>query len=141
MIGLDARYNLKGLQLRGQLYRINLSNTSQYNHFTADDEGSLNDLGSRMTGYYVEAGYNVFRHLEKTKTELIPFVRLEGYDTHAEVSGEITRKESYKNRVITSGLTLRLARGAVLKTDLQMVKPDGADRYSKVFSMGVGVMF
>jgi hypothetical protein len=140
MIGLDARYNLKGLQLRGQLYRMNLSNTSQYNHFTAD-KGSLNDLGSRMTGYYIEAGYNVFRHLEKTKTELIPFVRLEGYDTHAEVSGEITRKESYKNRVITSGLTLRLAQGAVLKTDLQMVKPEGADSYSKVFSMGVGVMF
>ncbi|MEN6453901.1 MAG: hypothetical protein ABFD10_06555 [Prolixibacteraceae bacterium] len=140
MVGLDARYNLKGLQLRGQLYRTNLSNTSQYNHFTAD-KGSLNDLGSRMTGYYIEAGYNVFRHLEKTKTELIPFVRLEGYDTHAEVSGEITRKESYKNRVITSGLTLRLAQGAVLKTDLQMVKPEGADSYSKVFSMGVGVMF
>jgi len=140
MIGLDARYNLKGLQLRGQLYRVNLSNTSAYNHFTAND-GSLNDLGSRMSGYYIEAGYNLFRHLEKTKTELIPFLRLEGYDTHAEVSGEIIRKESYKNCVITSGLTLRLAQGAVLKTDLQMVKPDGADRYSKVFSMGVGVMF
>ncbi|MDP2889325.1 MAG: hypothetical protein Q8P34_10245, partial [Bacteroidota bacterium] len=34
MIGVDARYTLKGLQLRGQLYRVGLSNTDQYNQFT-----------------------------------------------------------------------------------------------------------
>jgi len=83
----------------------------------------------------------VFRHFEKVKTELIPFVRLEGYDTHAEVPSNITKNKSYKNAVITSGLTLKLAQGAVLKTDMQWVKPDGADNYTKVFSAGLGVMF
>jgi hypothetical protein len=94
-----------------------------------------------MTGYYVEAGYNVFRHFEKVKTELIPFVRLEGYDTHADVASNITRNESYKNSVVTAGLTLKLAQGAVLKTDMQWVKPDGASSSTKVFSAGLGVMF
>ena len=141
MIGLDARYNVKGLQLRGQLYQMGLSNTDQYNKFTKKADGSLNDLGSSMTGFYVEAGYNVFRHFEKVSTELIPFVRLEGYDTHAKVESNITRKAAYKNSVITSGLTLKLAQGAVLKTDVQWVKPEGADSYSKVFSAGLGVMF
>ena len=141
MIGLDARYTLKGLQLRGQFYRVSLSNADQYNKFTGKKGGPLNDLGSAMTGYYVEAGYNVFRTFENTKTELVPFVRLEGYDTHAEVPTNITRNKSYKNAVVTTGLTLKLAQGAVLKTDLQFVKPDGASSYNKVFSAGLGVMF
>jgi hypothetical protein len=141
MIGLDARYNVKGLQLRGQFYQMGLSNTDQYNKFTSKAGGQLNDLGSSMTGFYVEAGYNFFRHFEKVNTELIPFVRLEGYDTHAKVESNITRKAAYKNSVITSGLTLKLAQGAVLKADVQWVKPEGADSYSKVFSAGLGVMF
>lgn len=141
MIGVDARYNLKGLQLRGQLYQVGLSNTGQYNQFTGKKGGPLNDLGSGMSGYYVEAGYNVFRSFEKTKTELIPFIRFEGYDTHAKVESNITRNKTYKNTVITGGLTFKLAQGAVLKTDMQWVKPDGADQYSKVFSAGLGVMF
>ncbi|OFX58651.1 MAG: hypothetical protein A2066_06370 [Bacteroidetes bacterium GWB2_41_8] len=141
MIGLDARYNIKGLQLRGQFYQMGLSNADQYNKFTGKKGGPLNDLGSSMTGYYIEAGYNVFRHLEKVNTELVPFVRLEGYDTHASVPSNISRNNSYKNSVITTGLTLKLAQGAVLKADLQYVKPDGAESYSKVFSTGLGVMF
>ncbi|MBL7968271.1 MAG: hypothetical protein JNK09_14810 [Prolixibacteraceae bacterium] len=141
MIGLDARYNLKGLQLRGQFYSASLSNADQYNRFTGKNKTTPNDLGSLMTGYYVEAGYNIFRHLEKGNTELIPFIRFEGYDTHAGVPSNIARNKSYKNAVITSGLTLKLAQGAVLKTDMQWVKPDGADSYTKVFSAGLGVMF
>jgi hypothetical protein len=141
MIGLDARYNLKGFQLRGQFYSVSLSNTDEYNRFTGKNKTTPNDLGSLMTGYYVEAGYNIFRHLEKVNSELIPFVRFEGYDTHAEVPSNITRNQSYKNAVITSGLTLKLAQGAVLKTEMQWVKPDGADSYTKVFSAGLGVMF
>jgi len=141
MIGLDARYTLKGLQLRGQFYQVGLSNADQYNKFTGKKGGPLNDLGSSMTGYYLEAGYNVFRHLEKVNTELVPFVRIEGYDTHAGVPSNISRNNTYKNSVITTGLTLKLAQGAVLKADLQFVKPDGADSYSKVFSTGLGIMF
>ena len=141
MIGVDARYSIKGLQLRGQLYQVGLSNTAQYNLFTGKKGGPLNDLGSSMSGYYIEAGYNVFRSIESINTELIPFVRFEGYDTHAEVPANIVKNRSYKNTAITTGLTFKLAQGAVLKADLQFVKPDGSDSYSKVFSTGLGVMF
>ena len=141
MLGLDARYTLKGLQLRGQYYLTGLSNSDQYNRFTGKNKTTPNDLGSSMTGYYVEAGYNVFRHFQKVNTELIPFVRLEGYDTHSEVPSNITKNKSYKNAVITTGLTFKLAPGAVLKTDMQWVKADGASSSTKVFSAGLGVMF
>jgi len=141
MFGLDARYSIKGLQLRGQLYRVGLSNTEQYNRFTHTSGGALNDLGSVMTGYYVEAGYNVFRSYENLKTELVPFIRIEGYDTQAEVANNINRVEAYKNSIITTGLTFKLAQGAVLKADLQFIKPSGSSSTSKVFNAGFGVMF
>lgn len=141
MLGLDARYTRKGLQLRGQIYRVGLSNADAYNKFTGKKGGPLNDLGSSMSGYYAEAGYNIFRHFEKINTELIPFIRFEGFDTHAGVPANITRNKTYKNSAITTGISLKLAQGAVLKTDMQWVKPEGAASYSKVFSAGLGVMF
>lgn len=141
MLGLDARYNRKGLQLRGQLYQVAVSNSEAYNKFTRKTGGALNDVGSAMSGYYVEAGYDVFRPFEKLESELIPFVRIEGYNTHAKVGSNISENKSYKNSVITTGLTLKLAQGAVLKTDLQFVKSDADQKYAKVFSAGLGVMF
>jgi hypothetical protein len=140
MVGVDARYSMKGFELRGQYYLVGLSNTGPYNQFTASEEGP-NDLGSRMSGYYLEAGYNVFRLLRGVGTELVPFVRFEQYDTHAAVEDGITWNEGYNNTIITTGLSWRMAPGAVLKADMQFVKPQSADNYSQVFSAGLGFMF
>ncbi len=135
MLGADARYNLGGLQLRGQLYMTSISNTEQYNTLTKKD------LGSAMMGYYVEAGYNVFRFLNNEKTELIPFLRYENYNTHFQTAGAVVKQAKYNNNVITTGLTYKLAKGVVLKSDVQFVKSEAASEYSTVFNAGVGVMF
>lgn len=140
MVGVDARYNLGGLQMRGQLYYTAIGNTEQYNKFTAKS-GVNNDLGSAMSGYYVEAGYNVLKFASNTKTELIPFVRYENYNTHEATAGTLSKNKAYNNNVITSGLTCKLAKGVVVKADLQFVKSEAAAEYSKVFNAGVGVMF
>jgi hypothetical protein len=140
MLGLDARYSMKGLQLRGQYYYTQLSNTYQYNVFTASD-GKLNDLGSSMFGYYVEAAYNVFRHLKNTQTELIPFVRYEAYNTQNTVEEEIIANKAHNNTLITTGLTWKLAKGAVLKADMQFLKSEADSKYAQVFNAGFGVMF
>jgi len=140
MLGLDARYTNGGLQMRGQLYFTNISNTEQYNSFTATD-GVNNDLGSAMVGYYVEAGYNVFKFIDNTNTELIPFLRYESYNTHFATSGELIKNKAYNNHAITTGVSYKLAKGAVLKTDMQFVKSDAASEYSTIFNAGIGVMF
>lgn len=140
MVGIDARYSIKGFQFQGQYYMTNLSNTLQYNQFSAA-EGQPNDLGSRMTGYYAEAGYNVFRLLNNVGTELVPFVRYEVYNTHDAVEEGIVQNDSYNNTIITTGLTWRLAKGAVLKADMQFVKPASKDEFGTVFNAGFGVMF
>jgi hypothetical protein len=140
MVGVDARYTLGGLQMRGQLYYTSIGNTEQYNKFTAKS-GVNNDLGSAMSGYYVEAGYNVLIFASSSKTELVPFVRYENYNTHEATAGTLAKNKAYNNNVITSGLTCKLAKGVVVKADMQFVKSKAAAEYSKVFNVGVGVMF
>ena len=140
MFGLDARYSLKGLQLRGQLYYSSLSNSDEYNEFTAATNGSLNDLGSAMIGYYVEAGYNVLRTVNTDK-QLVPFVRYEFLNTHSSVENNISKNPSYEKTAITAGLTLALTKGAVIKTDIQLLKNAATDKYAKTFNAGIGVMF
>jgi hypothetical protein len=140
MIGVDVRYTKKGFQGKLQIYYTSLANTDQYNAFTGVD-GIKNNLGNSMSGYYIEAGYNVFRPVSGLKTELIPFIRYEGYDTHFTISDELVRNNSYNNTIITSGLSLKLTSGAVLKADMQFLKNKSTADFSKVFSAGIAVMF
>jgi len=140
MLGFDARYNKSGLQFRGQFYYSSLSNSAQYNEFTAPDNNTPNDLGSSMIGYYVEAGYNILRTFQTNK-QLIPFVRYEFLNTHNSVKNNISKNSSYEKNIVTTGLTLKLIKGAVVKADLQFVKSGADDKYSKIFNAGIGVIF
>ena len=141
MIGFDVRYSIKGLQLKGQYYYTGLSNTRNYNFFTANEDGTPNNLGSSMTGFYFEAAYNIFRPFIKIKTGLIPFIRYEAYNTQNSVAEGITVNNEYNNILITTGLTWRMAKGAVLKADMQFLKSAADSRYTTVFNTGFGVMF
>ncbi len=140
MIGLDTRYSLGGLQLRGQLYYAGLSNTAQYNEFTSTESGEFNDLGSALSGYYVEAGYNVLRSME-TEKQLVPFVRYEQLNTQANTVEMVTVNPAYNKTVITTGLTLSLTSGAVVKTDVQLIRSGNTGGFSPTFNTGIGVMF
>jgi hypothetical protein len=140
MLGFDARYNHKGIKLTGQFYYTSISNTDQYNTFSAKS-GKPNDLGSGMIGYYAEIGYNVFKPIKSIRIELMPFVRYEAYDTHHKVQSPVVRNSGYYNTVITTGLTYVLVKGAVVKADIQFFKSDAEEEYNKVFNAGFGIMF
>lgn len=140
MLGADARYHTRGLELRGQVYYTSISNNEQYNVFTKTGS-SKNDLGKSMVGYYAEAGYNVFKALSKIEQELIPFLRYEFYDMHNSVESEISKNLNYKNTIVTAGLTLKLNQKAVIKTDVQFTKSAATENYNKTFNAGIGVMF
>ncbi len=140
MVGLDLRYKLKGLQFRGQLYYSSLSNSAQYNIFTADADGTLNDVGSSMLGYYAEIGYDVLRSFE-TKKQLVPFVRYEYLNTHNSVENNIVKNGGYEKNIITTGLTFAITRGVVSKADMQFIKSGNDNTYAKTVNFGIGVMF
>ena len=135
MIGFDARYNRRGLELRGQYIFADLGNTDQYNAFTG------NDLGGALQGYYVEAGYNVLSFFDKKSDQLVPFVRYENYNTHQKTDGGLEKNDAYNVSEITTGIGWRIGNGAVLKADVQFIKTAAADKARKQFNMGVGVWF
>lgn len=129
-----------GFQLRGQFYYTNLSNSEQYNAYTAKADGTLNDVGSSMIGYYAEVGYNVLRSINTDK-QLVPFVRYEFLNTQNSVENNIVKNIGYKKNAVTTGLTLTLTKGAVVKADMQFVKSGNDNKFAKTLNLGVGVMF
>ncbi len=138
MIGADARYSRNGWNVAAQLYYTGLSNTEEYNEFTADKGGG--NLGSSMFGYYFDLGYDVLRNTDRPE-QLIPFVRYSNFDTHRSVPANITRNDAYQRDIITTGLSLYLDKGAVLKADMQFIKDGASGEYSTIFNAGFGVMF
>ncbi len=140
MFGLDANYQRKGFQLRVQTYYTSLSNTKQYNYFTSSD-GSPNNLGNSMYGYYIETGYNVFQEFEKIKSELITFVRYSAYDTQYTVAEGINKNPSYDIQVITAGLGWKPISAVAVKADIQFLKSRSDKNYNKVFNAGIAVWF
>jgi len=135
MVGLDLRYQLKGLALRGQLIYSSLDNTTAYNQKLSSD------LGSEMIGYYAEVAYDVFSLTDKFKSQLIPFVRYEVYDTHSKVEDNIVKNDAYYNTFITAGISWKITPKVVVKSDYQFYKSNSDNEYSQMFNAGIGLMF
>ena len=139
MIGIDARYNQGALELRGQYIIANLSNTDQYNDITGKD------LGSKLSGYYAEVGYNlmdgIIPFIESETEELIAFARYENYNTHAAVAEGVTINDAYNRTDITIGLGFKVAQGAMFKADYQIKSNAGSDDKSGQFNFGTAIWF
>jgi len=134
MIGVDARYTAGALQFRGQYIVANLSNTDQYNAITTKD------LGSKLTGYYTEAGYNLLDGKSDTE-ELIAFARYENYNTHEEVAKGLTINKDYNRTEITIGLGFKVAQGAMFKVDYQIKSNAGSNEKIEQFNFGTAIWF
>lgn len=140
MAGIDLRITKAAFRAKAQAYYTAISNTKAYNLFTAKN-GITNDLGSAMLGYYIEVGYNVFKHLSDLNQELTPFVRYETYDMHYKTTGSLAKNNLYNNQNVLIGIQYYPIKGVVFKADMQWSKSKAADNYSKVMNAGVGIMF
>lgn len=140
MLGFDTRYRMQAFEFRGQVYYTALGNTLQYNKFTSSG-GKGNDLGKAMAGFYAEAAFNLLSFAGQCKSELLPFVRYEYMNTHHQVDSNTAKNDKYESKIITTGITYRLNRNAVIKSDLQFIKTAADSEFSKTANFGVGVMF
>lgn len=132
MIGFDARYNYKRFKAAGQYITTSISGTEDFNTLYNSD------LGSKLNGWYLEAGYNV---LSTTKEEkLSPFFRYEQWDTHADTEN-FTANDAYNRQIMTFGVNYEVAAGAVFKVDYQ-IKDDKTDNdLNNQFNAGIAIWF
>lgn len=135
MFGADARYNTAGFSIRAQVNYGWVSNSAAYNEFTGSD------LGSALSGWYAELAYNVLESFEQKNSELIPFVRLEQYNTHASVAEGVTINPALNRTDLTFGLGWKMAKGAMLKLDYQRFSNKGTDDDRNQVNAGVAVWF
>jgi hypothetical protein len=135
MLGVDARYALGGLGLRGQANLGVVSNSARYNEFTGSD------LGRTIGGWYLEVSYNLLHGIERYESELIPFVRFEQYSTHLSTEDPLIQNPDYQRSDLTIGLGWKIAAGAMFKTDFQWFADKGTGDTRNQFNAGVAVWF
>lgn len=140
MIGVDLRYQKRGLQLKGQWYYGHISNTEQYNFFGVK-AGEVNDVGKTMGGFYAEAAYDIFRLIKKTAGQLNLFARYTSFDTQRSTVSGVVKNPAYEIQAITTGLVWKISRGVAAKSDIQFYKTKTDNKYNKTFNAGVALWF
>ena len=93
-----------------------------------------------MLGYYIEAGYNIFHHVNLRFEKLVPFLRFEKYNTHHSVPENVNGNPAYDRTDLTAGLGFWITEGAVVKADYQWFF-NASNLQAGQFNMGMGFMF
>gem|GEM_PF-6599109 len=135
MVEVDARYRKRAFQARAQWVYTHLSNTNEYNAFTGTD------LGSRMTGYFVEAGYDLLGMNKQVPEQLILFGRYEKYNTHSKVYEGLQVNAQYDRTDLTFGLTFKPSENTAFKADYQHFSNALPESGKNQLNLGVGVWF
>lgn len=109
-----ADYKLGALELRGLAASAALDHVPELN--AAKGLTGANSVGTRLEGYYLQAGYDV---LAGQDSAFIPFVRWEQIDTQADVPAGFSRSEANKAKIMTYGFSYKPLDQIVVKVDYQ----------------------
>jgi hypothetical protein len=136
VLAADARFDRGPLMVRGVVATVAVRDAQAIN--TAYGTA----VGRRISGGYVEAGYNLLRSLAPASSQrLIAFARHERFDTHAAVPAGTTRDPSLGRYVSTLGLTYKPTWNTAFKADYQLLRNRAGAGEGDVVSLGVGYQF
>ncbi|MGK3962164.1 hypothetical protein WMF38_54800 [Sorangium sp. So ce118] len=141
---LDARWRRSGLEARALFAEWHLPEARAL-MVSFNESGAPNfidptsPVGARIRGGYVEAAFDVLRPLGLGH-ELLPFARLEAYDTQSAVPEGYAANASYDVRELTLGASYRPTQGVVVKADYQL--RDRALGFDQTqLNLGLGFMY
>lgn len=140
---LDARFRRHGIEWKALVAAFHMPEAGALMR-TFDAEGKAlfsgdDPVPTRVVGAYVEAGYDVLYRLG-TSHQLVPFARVEAYNTQSAVPDGFTANPTYAIREYTFGLSYRPIREVVLKGDYQLRNRKAGPDESQV-NVGVGFMY
>jgi hypothetical protein len=136
LISADARYDIGPFMFRGVFANISISDADAIAQVYGEQ------LGSRITGGYVEGAYDILSALApSTAQRLNAFLRYEHYNTQAAVPAGVVRDESLARRITTFGLSYKPVYNVVFKGDYQLQRNQAGVGESDLMSLGVGYQF
>jgi hypothetical protein len=145
---LDARIRRSGLECKLLYTEWHMPDAGSLMYAYTDPSGTNGSLlvqnraqppPTVLRGGYVEAGYDVL-HPAHLSHQLIPFVRVEAYDTQAAVPQGFTAAGAFDIREVTMGASYRPIREVVVKADYMLRHPrSGPDENQANF--GIGFMY
>ncbi len=132
----DARYEVAAFMVRGEVANISVGDAQ------AIDARYGAAVGSRITGSYLEAAYNLLSALAPASSQrLHAFARHERTDTQASVPAGVTKQAALARRITTVGLTYKPTWNTVFKGDYQFVRNQAGVGEHDVLRFGVGYQF
>jgi len=136
-IAADWRVRRKGFESRAVIAYFHVSDTNALRTILPDETVVVSDVGSDLFGVYGELGYNVIYSVD-TVMELVPFVRLDYFDTTFKESDPAYDRPAFL--VPTVGLSYRPIQQVVFKFDYQAVRASSGPHENR-WNVGVGWMF
>jgi hypothetical protein len=120
--GLEARAVYVGLFLpnAGDLLQTRRADGSAFFPSSKVDGITGGAVPTRLQGVYLEVAYDVFRPFHFTTHQLLPFVRVEFYDTQEGVPDGFDRNAFFTVREATFGLSYRPIQQVVVKAEAQL---------------------
>jgi hypothetical protein len=140
----DARVRHAGLEARAVFALFSVGDTAQLRQARGADGNNLAiDAGAKLWGAYGELAYDLLHLVGGTEQQLLPFVRVERYDTMAAVRGRgrLPGDQAYAVTEALAGLTYRPLPQVAFKGDFRLRNADGPSPTSGQLDLGVGVMF
>jgi hypothetical protein len=139
----DVRGRYAGLEARAVIALFGVGDTAELRGAFDPDGNPLElDVGSRIWGGYGELAFDVLHPLRLSHA-LLPFVRVERYDTLAGISGreEMPEDEAYGITELVAGLTYKPLSQVAFKGDFLLSSPDGPAKTQGRVELGLGLMF
>lgn len=135
----------KGLEVRALAVAAEIDGAGDLTSFQAARDAvepgtAIDPVGERMTGWYVQLGYDLFSALRPGEASLTPFVRFEAYDTQDEVPDGFTASGKNDIEVTTVGLNFKPIEEIVLKAEYQFYDNE-AGTASDQMNLGLGYIF
>jgi hypothetical protein len=139
----DVRGRYAGFEARAVIAMFGIGDTAELrNAFDGDGKALDLDVGSHIWGAYGEVAYDVL-HALKIEHALLPFVRVERYDTLAALSGRAKTAADEANAIteLVLGATYKPLPQVAFKADFGLASPDGPTKSSGRLELGLGLMF
>jgi hypothetical protein len=133
-----VEWKWRGLQLRALAARAELDDVAALDE-SLGLSGSAS-VGERLTGGYVEAGFDLLSLGGGSRQELVPYVRLEELDTQARVPAGYQSHPANDQKIRTYGLAWKPLPQIVFKADYQDVS-NRAGTGSDQFNLLMGFVY